>query len=134
MSSYTIFNTTTGAIVITGSAPTHTWPDMLDLYPGTDILPGQSDAREEYVVNRVITPRPEGAAVADKQRIEADGLDEITITGLAPTTLISIDDTVADFPVADGEFTFTTDEPGGYLIRCEQFPTKYQEFDVVATG
>ena len=94
---------------------------------------------ESTVTNKVDIPtgqiveRDDNAAVIDTANINADGVDEATITGIPNPSTVMINDEEQPGDIINGELVFTTDIVGEYFFYIRSFPFKDVEFIINAT-
>lgn len=98
-----------------------------------DFVDAKSDPATQYVAildgQQIVAERPDLVVFVenDKTTIQADGVDETTLTGLPDPCEIIIDDpdpTVETqrIEVAGGGFIFAAENPGVYTIEVIRFP------------
>lgn len=86
----------------------------------------------------VILDRPAMPAQTDKATVAADGVDELTLTGLPDPCEIVIDEPdpnveTTTVTVTGGGFVFTADDPGVYTVQVTRFPFLPFTVQVTAT-
>ncbi len=99
---------------------------------GESWLVGSANPCFQYVdlVTGLIAQRPTMPGTLDKPQILADGLDLATISNLPqPCTVTFAGQT---YLVEDGEFAFTADIHGSYIVEVEAFPHLPATFTVEA--
>ena len=94
----------------------------------TNIIEGQYDDSEYYVVNATPVERP--TLQFSKTTLIADGVDELVVINLPIPFQISIDDVI--YEITDGEFRFSTETAGVYYIKAMTFPYREGELTVEA--
>lgn len=96
---------------------------------GESVIPVKSDAGD-YVKRKKVLPRPTMTLDVSSSSVKADSVDEVTITGAAPGTTVTISGPVQAEGVVDAEpVCLTFSMPGAYVVRFELFP--YIEKEVV---
>ena len=104
---------------------------------GVDFLIGeQGDQLTQYVSGdpAALTSRPADPTSIDTTTIDADGVDEATISSIPnPTTVIVNGPILAVTDVTDGTFEFSTDTAGTYVITVNMFPNRVAEYTVIAS-
>ena len=138
---YTVYRKETGEIVCSGMfSGGEEWVEQtleVSLFPWNDgnhaIFKVKSDKEIHYVATMdgqpILAERPDLVVFVenDKTTIQADGLDETTLTGLPDPCEIIIDDpdpTVETqrIEVTGGGFVFAAETPGVYTIEVIRFP------------
>ena len=137
----TVYKKETGEIVQVGGFSSE--PDFVemnfaikvDVYGGADhdVVDAPADPETHYVavIDGVptVVDKPELLVFVenDKTTIQADGVDETTLTGLPDPCEIIIDDPdplveTQVIQVTGGGFIFTAEDPGVYSIEVVRFP------------
>lgn len=147
---YSIYRLDTGVIVSGGSISClaeHMEPMLdanLDLWGNTEhgILKQDSDPSLHYVSTLggepVVMDRPDMPVQTDKSTITADGIDELTLTGLPDPCEIVIDDPdpaveTSVITATGGGFVFVAENPGTYTVQVNQHPFLPFSIEIVAT-
>ena len=106
---------------------------FLQAGPGEFVMSGQVNDMLEYVVDGVIQPRPVMPVLFDNATVPANGVSEVTFTGIPTDAMVMVRGPATDaFTVPDGTLAMTFDAPGTYTIGIEQFP--YRDFEVVVNA
>lgn len=133
MAEYTIFEQN-GKIgcVITGPEGCH------ENYPfpvGGGFVEGRFDSATHYVdtVTQESAPRPENPSTIDKNTVDDDGIDFVTISSIPTGTILRISSVPGTWQIDDGSVELTFDSSGAYTIYLESFPEKDKEFTVNAS-
>lgn len=95
-----------------------------------------ADKRTHYIDQGVAVERPANPSSADVTTIQADGTDQVTVSGVPAGSTVRIDGPVP-VPAAqvdDGTVEFTTDTPGAYRIVIDGFPERRKIIEVQADG
>lgn len=104
-----------GEIVRTGTCPR----GMLRIQnrSGETALEGMADDATQYydVRDKVLRQKPVIEPVIDKEYVVADGIDEISLSGLPVPCVVHING--EDIPVDDGSLELSIDQPGVYRVR-----------------
>lgn len=116
-----------GAILQTGRCP----ESMLELQgsPGKHVLAGTADQLTEYVVDGVILTRPVMVLALSKETAQADGVDEIILSGLPAGANVYVRGPADMDGQADGgPAVLTFALAGAYTAYITHFP--YQDAKV----
>ena len=84
-----------------------------------------------YVVDGVVQPKQQMPLVIDTSQIDADGIDEATITGIPSGVTVEWPDGQSD-TVTDGEIRFSVDLPGTYTFQFTAIPYLDKEVTIEA--
>ena len=127
---FVIYNRTNGKIERAGSCPDGM--EHLQVFLPTDeIIAGEADINNHYIVGGVLTTRPANPATIDKTEIIANGRDVAVISNLPnPSEVLIIP--IGRYTVTDGSIEFSTDTAGDYKITISSFPYLDKEFTVHA--
>jgi hypothetical protein len=120
-----------GSGIITRSVKTNTPPEVW-LSEDEAYLEGDGFVADDvyYVVGGEIVERPDMPISVNKQEILADGVDEVVITNIpANTQCFCVGNNVV---IDDGEFAFSTDTAGRYMITLTNPP--YKDIKVVVNA
>lgn len=131
MSEYTAYNTSTGKILATGMCA-----DGLEglQYTGANsaVLIGTSgNYLTQYVSAGALTARPIISASIDKENIQADGFDVVTIIGIPTGWTYEISNGVTGTTVG-GNIEFAALEQGTFIVRFTNWPYQDIEFTINA--
>ena len=85
------------------------------------------------VITGEIIERADNNAALDFDTINADGVDEATITNVPNPSTAIINGEKYSEEITDGKLVFTTDVEGTYFIQILSFPFKDKEFIVNAS-
>jgi hypothetical protein len=88
--------------------------------PGELLYPFRADPRTQYIVDGEAQDRPTMNVTADKQSIIADGVDEITFTGIPIGSALILDGEV--YNITEPTLELTVDRPGPYVARFRLWP------------
>jgi hypothetical protein len=115
----------TGEILRTGNAPVN----MVDIQAGDGETAAVGSANDltQYVLDGVLTDKPEMPIIIDKTSIAANGTDLVTITGVPSGALVQVG-SLASGEVMDGELYLSFDEVGEYEVTFSLFP--YLDYSV----
>ena len=92
--------------------------DAFDAYDSNGIIEGNYDDRIYYIVDNVPCVRP--TLQLSKTTIIANGADESIASNLPIPFNVEIDN--SSYEINDGEFIFSTNVPGKYIIKVNTFP------------
>ncbi|MGD9171155.1 MAG: hypothetical protein PVI97_13990 [Candidatus Thiodiazotropha sp.] len=108
-----------GAITRCGSAP----DGMVGLQAdeGETAAIGKANDSTQYVLDGIVTDKPEMPVTIDKADVSADGEDIVTISGV-PTGALCRVGSLAEVSVDDGSVVLNFDEPGDYVVTLSLFP------------
>ena len=124
----TIFDPRSGKINRVIIAPFGVAQDQVQ--EGESWVDGHSDDLIHYVDGGLIVNRPTMPGTLNKTTITADSTDTAIISNLPqPCTVTFAGQT---YLVEDGEFAFTADIPGSYIVEVEAFPHLPATFTVEA--
>ena len=97
--------------------------------PGRNVLPGTANQLTEYVVDGAILTRPVMALTLSKQKAQADGVDEIILSGMPAGASVYVSGPAEVDGQADGgPAVLTFALPGVYTAYITHFP--YQDMKV----
>lgn len=118
---YAIYVTATGAISKVGSS-TGVMNAAAQVGAGEGYVMAAIDQGpihdgSHYVVDGVITTRPEAGISLDKTAIDADGVDEATVSGIPAGSLVEVDGEVVE--VTDGTLELSSDANTVFFISIE---------------
>lgn len=130
--SFIVYDTRTGRIKRTGICPI----DMMDLQADVSnyeiIMEGEANDAIHYILNGVLTMRPENPSTIDKTTMAANGVEITTISNIPNPSTVEILP-IAMYTVTDGTLQFTIDTPGEYKITVRGFPYLNKELTVNAS-
>jgi hypothetical protein len=106
---------------------------QLQAQGGLEVVPIADDLDDvtAYIVNGVVQPKQQMPLVIDTSQIDADGIDEATITGIPSGVTVEWPDGQSD-TVTDGEIRFSVDLAGIYIFRFTAVPYLDKEITVEA--
>ena len=106
---------------------------QLQAQGGLEVVPiaDELDDVTAYIVDGVVQPKQQMPLVIDTSQIDADGIDEATITGIPSGVTVEWPDGQSD-TVTDGEIRFSVDLPGTYTFRFTAVPYLNQEITIEA--
>jgi hypothetical protein len=106
---------------------------QLQAQGGLEVVPIADDLDDvtAYIVNGVVQPKQQMPLVIDTSQIDADGIDEATITGIPSGITVEWPDGQSD-TVTDGEIRFSVDLAGTYTFRFTAVPYLDQEITIEA--
>jgi len=107
--------------------------DDYDLQQEEDVtkVEGDPDLENDYVLNGVLTQRPEMSVSISKLTVDADEIDFAEVTQIPIGTNVFID-RISQGSCDDGTVELTFDTPGEYLIKLVKFPYLNKEFTINA--
>jgi hypothetical protein len=76
-----------------------------------------------YIDDGEVRERPQMGIVLDREYIDADGIDEATISRIPDGAACFLNGEMIPTPT-DGAIVFSTDAPGFYRFRISRFPYK----------
>lgn len=130
MSSYTVYDATTGEVVLTGVTSDGT--EGLFSGAGQDVYIGtELDRQTQYLPGGVPTQRPTVSAAIDNNSIQADGFDYTTITGIPAGWAYEVSNGETG-TTAGGDIYVTALEAGSYTLKFTNWP--YQDVEYVITA
>ena len=122
---FTVYDAETGRIKASGNCHETDYHLQAELYSGFDIIDQASDNSKDFVLDGMVVPRP--TLAFDRLIINADGVDEATLTDLPDSCEVVVDGDV--HVVEGGTLTITSEMPAKYAIAIKAFP--YMDFSAV---
>jgi len=106
---------------------------QLQAQGGLEVVPiaDELDDVTAYIVDGVVQPKQQMPLVIDTSQIDADGIDEATITGIPSGVTVEWPDGQSD-TVTDGEIRFSVDLPGTYTFQFTAIPYLDKEVTIEA--
>ena len=99
---------------------------LLDQIHGLDefLFYGDGNTKLDYINENTLVPRPLQLTILNKTTLNADGLDNITITDAPDGTFTATNTTTRETVTGSisGSDTFSTTVAGTYEIKIESFP------------
>ena len=127
---YVRYETATGRITGRGSSVTEAIA-LTKLRPSNSLIIEYLESEElrtNYILLGAITPRVALSASWDKQTIDADGVDEATLSGLPIPCTVTVDKD--DIIVTDGSFEFSASSVGNYRVIVDEVAYLRQEWTI----
>lgn len=131
MSVYSCYDLITGKVMWAGEMPDYMIP--LQTTDKLGVIREALNTNTHYVdVNTETSkPRPPLPVVANKSQIQADGVDELVLSGVPVGSSVIWPDG-EEGVVNDGEVALSVDLAGSYVIKIVSFPYLTEEFTVEA--
>lgn len=102
---------------------------MAQRQEGEFIYWGNGNDELQYIKKGELNDRPQNSATLSGDRLVADGRATLVLDNLPRPCVVVLE--AARYPVEDGVFEFSVDQPGTYLLQvADCFPYLDKEFNV----